>query len=312
MSRRSLVLGVDGSGRKTTAIVADDHGNVLAQRQGGVSDPHRAGFDGAAKTLYQLISRSCEDARCAPDELLSVVLGLFGLQSQADGVRIAEAVNKIFVKVGLSELPLRIETEGRIALEGAFDGKPGILLTVGADSFVIGKTEKGAILTVGGWGRALGDEGSGFFLGREALMLVAQHTDRRTNAGTLPEVLRKKFQWQSRAEILAALYQQKFDLASLAPIVLETAAGNDQVAQRIVQKSATLLAEQVRVVAMQMGILHKVGLVMMGSLLEHDSVYANAVQLKILKLLPQVEVRSPLHSPTDGAVRLALERQPRK
>ena len=68
-------------------------------------------------------------------------------------------------------------------------------------------------------------------------------------------------------------------------------------------------AEQARIVVMQMGILRKVGLVICGSLIERESVYASALHLKILKMLPQVDIRPALHSSAHGAVFMALDRR---
>ena len=312
MSRRSVVLGVDGGGNRTLCLVSDDLGNVLAQRQAGASAPLRVGIDSAAKTLFHLITKCCEEARCTPDDLSAMVLGLAGVERATDRKHIEDSLNAHAARAGLKPFPVTVETYARVALEGAFDGRPGVLLMAGEDSMVIGKTPKGKVVTAGGWGRILGDEGSGYYIGREALVAIAQHADRLTNAGTLSDVIAQKFHWQSREEIIAAVYRQKFDIASLAPVVLQTAANNDLVAQRIVQKAATLLAEQVRVVAMQMGILHKVGLVLMGTLLDREPVYLDTVHLKILKLLPQVEVRPALHSPAHGAVLIALSQLTKK
>ncbi len=137
---------------------------------------------------------------------------------------------------------------------------------------------------------------------------MAQHLDKRGDAGKLPDAFAKKFQWKAREDFVTAVYQDHFDIASLAPVVFETAKANDMVSQKILQKAATHLAEQIRVVVLQLGILRKVGLVMCGGLIDHETVYSNVLHMKIMKLLPQVEVRSPLHSPAHGAVLMARDR----
>jgi N-acetylglucosamine kinase-like BadF-type ATPase len=105
------------------------------------------------------------------------------------------------------------------------------------------------------------------------------------------------------------VYQEKLELSQLAPLVMEAASENDLVSQRIIQNAALLLSEQARVIVMQMGILRKIGLVMLGGLIDHDNVYSNTLQMKLMKLLPQVEVRKPSHSPAHGAVLIALGRK---
>ncbi len=308
MSRSALVLGIDGGGTKTTALIADQQGNVLAERQGRATNPNIVGFEPAAKTIAQLIRQCCEDVRCEPHEVRSLVVGLAGVGRDADRKRMRDEIGAQFADEKVRVQPVGVETDGRIAVEGAFNSLPGVVMIAGTGSIVVGKTPRGDVLSVGGWGRVLGDEGSGYYLGREALIAVTLHYDRRGDSGKLREAFARQFKWESRDQIIAAVYQEKFDLASLAPVVIQTAASNCVVSQRILQKAATLLVEQTRVIVMQMGILRKIGMVMCGGLLEHEPVYANAVHLKVLKLLPQVDVREPLHSPAHGAVLMALER----
>jgi N-acetylglucosamine kinase-like BadF-type ATPase len=312
MGRRPLVLGVDGGGTKTIGLISDEHGNILARREVGGTNPNVVGFDGAAKVITQLISRCCEDVRIRTDELGFAVLGLAGVGRDADRKRINGLINALAGKEGSKGIQMNVETDARVALEGAFAGGPGVVIIAGTGSIVVGKTQRGDIIRVGGWGRILGDEGGGYFIGREAVRAVALHYDRRGDSGKLREVLARRFHWESPDQIMAAVYQEKFDLASLAPVVFETAADNDHVSQRILQNSASLLAEQARIVVMQMGILRKVGLVMSGGLIDHETVYANVLHMKILKLLPQVDVRPALHTPAHGAVLMALERLKRQ
>ena len=224
---------------------------------------------------------------------------------------IKKAVTDLFQKEGTKTPPLFIETDARAALEGAFDGGPGVVIIAGTGSIVVGKTPKRDLLTIGGWGRFLGDEGSGYFLGREALRAVALQMDRRGESTKLKLKIAEIHHLERREDIIRAVYQEKFELSRLAPLVLEAAAENDIVSQKIIQNAALLLAEQARVIVLQMGILRKAGLVMAGSLIDHENVYSNTLHMKLLKLMPQVDVRQPVHSPAHGAVLMALEHMKR-
>jgi N-acetylglucosamine kinase-like BadF-type ATPase len=308
MSRSTLVLGIDGGGTKTTALVADEQGNILAERQGKATNPNVVGHETAARTIHQLVTLCCDDVRCEPPELRSMVFGLAGVGRDPDRRRIREEVTKLFEGEKLAVPAVSVETDARIALEGAFAGGPGVVMIAGTGSIVVGKTLRGDVLRVGGWGRMIGDEGSGYAIGREALAVLALHHDGRGDSGRLREAFAREFKWESRDQIIAAIYQEHVDPATLAPLVIQTAGNNCVVAQHILQRAATLLVEQARIVVMQMGILRKVGLVMLGGLLEHEAVYANVVNLKILKLLPQVDVRDAMHSAAYGAVLMAIER----
>lgn len=309
MSRSALVIGIDGGGTRTTALIADEQGHPLAERHGKATNPLVVGFDTAAATLAELIHGVCTDVRCEPAEVGSVVAGIAGVGRDADRKKLREGLAGILGPAGLGLHTVGIETDARIALEAAFGGGTGVILIAGTGSIVMGKTARGEVISVGGWGRVLGDEGGGWFIGREALATIAAEIDGRGPAGRIRELVARQLRWETRDQIIAAVYQEHADLARLAPIVIEAAAANDITAQRILQRAATLLVEQARVVIMQMGILKKVGLVMLGGLAERDSLYANVLHLKIFKLLPQVEVRAALQPPANGAIRLALERR---
>lgn len=306
MSRTPLVLGVDGGGTKSLGLVADIQGNVLARHEVGASNPNVVGFETATANLAELVVHLCDEVRCEPAELRSIVFGLAGAGRDESKRKIREMVTALLPGGGAKTFSILVETDARIALEGAFGGKGGVAAIAGTGSVVIGKTERGEIITVGGWGRMLGDEGSGYFIGREAVVAVTLQLDGRGNAGTLRDLLAGRFGWKTREDIIDAVYQQKFELSRLAPMVLDAAAANDVVAQRMLDRAAGLLVEQIRAVVVRMGIARKVGLVLFGGLLERGTVYANVVHMKILRVLPQVDIRPPEHPPANGAVLLAL------
>ena len=311
MSRKAFVMGVDGGGTKSIGLIADAPGTILTRHETGASNVNVVGVEGAAKSLHKLITNCCEDLRCRPDELASIVLALAGAGDDEVKHKIKDALNGLFSKNGMKTLPIVIETDARAALEGAFNGGPGIVIVSGTGSIVMGKSGRGDLLTVGGWGRFLGGEGSGYFIGREAVKAVTLQMDKRGETTKLAQKLAEKYKWHTRADIIRAVYQEKFELSQLAPLVLETAATNDLVSQKITSGAALQLAEQTRVIALQMGIFRKIGLVMVGSMIDHENVYSNTLHMKLMKLLPQVEVRQPMNSPAHGAVLMALERMKR-
>ena len=303
----TLVLGVDGGGTKTLGLISDQDQHILARQLVGATNPNVVGVEGSAKNIYQLISACCEEAHCTPADLRSVVLGLAGAGGTAIHKSLRDAVNALVTKGGAAPLSITVEGDTRIALEGAFAGGPGIVIISGTGSMLIGKTPQGTIHTVGGWGRVLGDEGSGYYLGSEALKAVTRDYDGRGDSGTLRRVLAQKYGWDTRDRLIAAVYREKFDIPSLAPLVLQAADNGDSISMQILQRGAAHLAEQVKALTMKMGITGATGLVMCGGLVDHETVYAKILAREIPKLCPQVEIRSAILPPAHGAVLLALE-----
>jgi N-acetylglucosamine kinase-like BadF-type ATPase len=213
---------------------------------------------------------------------------------------------------GVQIARVRIESDARVALEGAFEGAGGIILIAGTGSIAFGKTQEGEIFRTGGWGRFIGDEGSGYVIGRDGLAAVSKELDGRGRKTLLTTMAAEEFGLSSPERIIEQVYKNNFDLASLAPLVIRAAAGNDLECGRILNRAAFELSELVRGLTLRMeratrGPRQKIPLSFIGSLLTTDSVFSKIVKHKIEFSLPQVVVRKPMGSPAYGAVLMALE-----
>lgn len=300
------VLGADGGGTKTLGILADLSGKEIARHQVGPGNPNVAGVDRASANLLELMSRCCDAGRIHLSEVRVAVFGLAGVGSTPIREQLRDAVvSQLEAKDG--GLPeVHLETDARIALEGAFGGAPGAIVIAGTGSIVLGKTATEEGFTVGGWGRVLGDEGSGYFLGVEALRAVARNLDARTPSGRLSALLAEVHGWTTRDHLIAAVYHQKFDIPALAPLVLRAAEEGDACAIDILERGARLLTEQIGVVAGRLQQEDRVRIALMGGLIGNDTVYARIVREHLHRQFPRVDVRPPMASPAEGAVLMAL------
>lgn len=299
----TLVFGADGGGTKTLGLIADGSGTLCARKSVGGTNVNVVGFDIAAARLYGLIADCCVEAGCVVTDLNAIVLGLAGAGREENRQRLRLEI----VKLAGREIPLVIETDARVGLEGAFNGGPGILVIAGTGSVVIGKNSSGKIVTAGGWGRVLGDEGSGFWLGAESLKSVARWYDGRGGSHLLAGLIRQEFGFDSRDRLIAAVYREGFELSQLAALVIKAAAGGDDVAQEILARGATELALQTQAVAAQLDIAGKVAVAFSGGLLERESDYTNILRSMIVSRILNVNIQTALHPPAYGAVLLAIE-----
>ncbi len=76
-----------------------------------------------------------------------------------------------------------------IALEAAFPGRAGVLVMAGTGSNVVGRTSAGELISAGGWGPALADQGSGHLIGLESLRAIFLAKDEERETLLLPAVL---------------------------------------------------------------------------------------------------------------------------
>ena len=170
-----------------------------------------------------------------------------------------------------------------IALDAAFRGGPGILVIGGTGSVVVGRTRAGAKVTAGGWGPAIGDEGSGWWIGREAVREAFRALDRGEPTGLL-DAIRAAWGAKDLGEMVGFANQRPGpDFAALAPVVAYRAEGGDEIAERVLIVAGRELAEQVGVVwrKMQAAGDSSAGVAYTGSVLEKIAPVREAMKRRI-------------------------------
>ncbi len=300
---RVLLFGADGGGSKTTGIIADQSGVIVAEHTGGPTNPNVVGVDMAVASLADVVSACCRQAACSLQDIRGAVVGLAGASREAVRDRLQREIQR---RLG-EQFSVVIETDARVALEGAFAGNPGVVIIAGTGSVVIGKGEDGDVSMVGGWGRVLGDEGSGFFLGCEALRFLAACYDGRAQDGLLAKMLKEETGLHSRDQILTRVYEEGFDMAKLAPYVLQAADQDDATALRIVRAGAEALTVQTQALVQRLRLSGDIPVALHGGLLQNENVYRTILTESVRERVAKAVVCSPRHSPAYGAVLMAMK-----
>jgi glucosamine kinase len=223
---------VDGGGSTCRARLADEHGDVLGEGRAG---PANVFYDpeGSWRAIETAVRAAYLQAGVDPAERqhTAACFGLAGLDP-VDPQAPADWPLDIFRSC-------IIESDALIALRGAHAGKDGAVLVVGTGS--VGLAAVGAeLIVVGGYGATLSDEGSGNWLGREAVRHMLWSVDGRLPWSSLTLMLHQKL-GGARDTILWARSASAADFAELAPAVLSAARGGDATAAAIVEKGAALL-----------------------------------------------------------------------
>ena len=196
--------------------------------------------------------------------------------------------------------------DNEIALKAAFPNSPGCILIAGTGSIIYGKDAKNKIHRIGGYGRMIGDEGSGHSIGRKGLQVVSKHFDGRNKKTKILELLDKKHRINSSDELIKKVYKENFDVASVAEIVLTAAAKKDRTALRILDEESDELIDHIKAILQKMR-MKKINISFAGSLLTNKNVYSNMLKKKIKASLPSVKIVKPKFSPIEGAILIAKE-----
>jgi N-acetylglucosamine kinase-like BadF-type ATPase len=301
------VIGIDGGATKTTAVLADLNRNILAERTSGPANFLIIGTDKVAKTISDLILDLCNDAEVNIQNIEIVCMGLTGAGREEDAEKIKNAVLDYWQNNYSSKIKnLIVTSDARIALEGAFSGRPGIILIAGTGSIIFGKDRSGTLYRVGGFGRYIGDEGGGYSIGRLGLQAVAKYFDGRGPETKLLQILQEKFGINSPEDLINKVYKENIDFASLAPFVIQCAEEGDEPCREILRKEAEELVLHIKAIKDKIRV-RTVYISFLGGLLSAENYYSKLLRKIILQKIEGVNVILPEHPPAYGAVLLAMD-----
>ena len=300
------LIGIDAGGTKTKCAVADLTGIILLTETGKSVNYLIAGADKTSANLFGLISQCLKKLNINFSEVKQIVIGIAGAGRLKDAQQLERSLIQYSKSKKVKINSVKVLSDALIALEGAFPGKPGCILIAGTGSILFGKDVKGKIHHVGGFGRLIGDEGSGYSIGRKALQAVSGELDGRAVKTLMTKKLFDQMNISDSEELITKIYKENFDIASIAPLVISSAEKNDKPAQRILNEEADELAFHVISMMKKMN-LKKLNVAFIGGLIGNKNYYSTLLTKKIKSSLPNVTISKPRFSPVEGAILMAKE-----
>lgn len=273
-------LGLDAGGSTCRARVIDDQGQLVGQAKGGPANA-RIGIDALLEILKETIDSAL--GAIAPSDV-SAALGIAGLKRP--GIEVALEANPF----GFGTL--KIVSDAHIACLGAHQGDDGAIVIVGTGSIGL-MLQGGLTAKVGGHGFPISGEGSGAYIGLQALIWLYRVSDGRALSEPLYEALLPAIGGTIEASYLWVDRAGPTDYAALAPMVLAAATNGEAAALEIMIQAGSAIGELVAAVLARGA--KRCSLI--GGLSE-----------PILPYLPRpiaARLNPPLGDPIDGAILLA-------
>ncbi len=238
-------VALDGGGTKTECWVADEN-SVLGRASTGSVKLMNVDEATAASRLGELVRAAAAEGGVALGDVTRTCFGLAGSSS--------ETVRKWAEQTlrGVVSGDVIISGDEEIALDAAFQGGPGVLVIAGTGSNIVGRCADGTMQTAGGWGPMLGDEGSGHWIGVEAIKSALRAQDRGIETCMLKDI---ESHWglHSQGELVAFANQRsRVEFAELTAVVAKCAENGDALAASVLERAGHELAEQVSLVASKM------------------------------------------------------------
>lgn len=296
-----LLVGIDAGASHTEAVVGRDPDTTLARWRGAPGAVRPGAEDRATQVLAEAVRSAIELAGLS-EPASHVVVGAAGAGREDSRA----LVERLLTKSLGDTTHVIVTTDAAIALEAAFPAAPGIVVTSGSGSIAYARDAQGVVFRVGGLGWRIGDEGSGYALGRAALQAVGRAADGRGDPTDLTERLLAAVEVGSLDQLVRwSLAATPRDIASLARVVAETAERGDAVAAALVDEAAAELALHVEALVPRLAGVAPIRVALAGSVLGPTSLVRTRFEGFLGEMHQELQIVEQPVDPPLGALRLA-------
>jgi glucosamine kinase len=239
-----VVIGLDIGGTKTRGV-RFEHGEPVADESVGSANVQNVSREEAAAHLAELF------AKIGRGTVAQVYAGAGGIDTEEDAAALAA-----LIEPHAPGAKITVVHDSRLLL-AAGGASTGVAVIAGTGSAAWGANGDGDEARAGGWGYLLGDEGSGYWLGREAV----RHSLRRMNQGQEPDGLTRALLDSCNTDDpnkLIALFHspdtgRRF-WAQQARLVVEAADAGHRVSRDLIDQAGKDLADMAVQVLRQLGL----------------------------------------------------------
>lgn len=300
------VIGIDGGGTKTEAIALDSQGRQIDRYVGGATNPHAIGFEQGQHHLSQVLDYFLDrhPVRCA-----AVCLGISGVDKPHER-QVYENFLQQYTNHRQTALRHHLTNDAEIALMTGLERPHGIVVIAGTGSIVYGITPDNQKYRVGGWGHLLGDEGSGYQIGLQALQAVMKSYDGVYPQTLLSELVLHKCALVSMKDLKEYIYRPvitKQEIADFAALCIQAAEQNDSIAIRIISGAAAELACLTLTLRLKNTWLEQASIALSGSIFRHSKLYTTHFTQCLLSSASKVDIRLTHNAPAYGAAQWARQ-----
>jgi N-acetylglucosamine kinase-like BadF-type ATPase len=296
-------LGIDGGGSKTLAVIVDARGQERGRALAGSSNHAAVGVEAALAELRAAAEQATLAAGCRLP-VKAAWLGLAGVDRPSDQRLLLPLLQPLAES-------MRLTNDAELLLSALGDAV-GVALVSGTGSICLGRDTHSATARAGGWGHILGDEGSGYDIGRQALQAAIRAADGRGEATILLERIMSHWSLERPDDMVGRVYNnddEKATIARLSSLVFQAAHDGDRVARQIAQHAAEELALAVVTVSSALDFSGgRVSLALGGGLLIHETSLQGQVLQRIRRHQPLEHV-AVVEQPALSGARAAVHLQ---
>jgi N-acetylglucosamine kinase-like BadF-type ATPase len=248
-----IILAIDGGGTTTRCLAIDSAGVIRGSAEGGPSNHILNSWDTVTQSIEKALRGALSDASIPPQNVACISLGTAGIGPGGEGKEQLEDLAREILPVDKATAT----GDMVIAFHGAIMEDCGVVANAGTGSVIYGRSASGAYRQVGGWGHVLGDEGSAYDIAVAGLRAAARCMDGRGELTSLIDLIPQGLDVSDMVQVAFKVYglnMSREEIARLASIVAEAAAGGDMVSRSILRAAAEELALGVTVAIRELGL----------------------------------------------------------
>src|SRR5215470_14534293 len=296
----SLYLGIDAGATKTDCAVSNG-AELLGQASAGSCKLARVGPVKARENLQAVILQACSAAKVPVGEIQHVCIGMAGASIPEAVSWAQETIREI-----IPGATIYVAGDQIVAHRAAFGTSHGVLVISGTGSIAFGRNQAGETARAGGWGPNVSDEGSAFWVGREAVTAALHAYDLGSTNGMLPLIAQA---WKvAPEEVIREANAAEPRFAELAAAVADAAEKGDLTARDITDRAGQALA------LLGAAVIHRlwpnggmVSVALAGGVLQNSARIRQSFKETLRIRVPEAAVSFARVRPVLGALEIAAE-----
>ena len=303
----NYVIGVDGGGSKTLAVLANLKKEILARAETGPSNLRNVGIKTAGANISEAILKTINGI--SGKNVFSIFIALAAVEEEFKSEK-EKIKREIFKNPKISKAlrgDIEIVSDQIAAFRAGTDEKDGLVLIAGTGSVCHGRRGKKEVKT-GGWGWA-NDEGSGFWAGQKGYQAIFKDLDGRGPKTKITKLVFKEWKLKNKEDLMKKIYGKDSirNISLISKTVDKASQMGDKVARKILEEAGEELSILAISVIKRLNFHNKkFPLVLIGAMFK-SKIILNKLKKEIKKLAPRTEFIFPKEEPVIGAIKLAIE-----
>ncbi|MCX7833577.1 MAG: hypothetical protein N2490_05140 [Ignavibacteria bacterium] len=304
LTKRDFIIGLDSGGTNLRiGILFPQTDRTFHKNFKSISLNH-FGVETFCNYLLQVLNRIVNGKKFSWSDCIGICAAIAGARNENIKKNIKE-----YLKSALNFKNIVITSDAEAIIYYLYRDKDGAILISGTGSVIYAKINN-KIIRTGGWGRIIGDVGSGYEIGRTILQKLVSEYDMyngKVKTDFLSK-LEKKFKFSSN-NLVEKIYLKNFNISLLTHYVIQLAEIGDNHCQKLLKEQASKLIQQLNIFIRANKVKGKLNLTLCGGLLQNENYYSKLIKQQIkTKFKNKFVLIEKKFSPLKGSLQIAFDK----